>query len=514
MESAIEIAGLGDILRQGEGAGHVQRFPNRELALHLEERDWGEWLVDELGRFRTELKRGTAPQQSGKRAITLQEAEAEAGGFGNWLQPFKAGELFANAQVWERVFSSFGHTLPGKLKKWLREGYSTYIQIHKLGKQPGRHRLEGGELAFAQQQAKEWVSMNAIEDVSGQIPPDWIVCNTVVAYRNGVMDRICWAGGPMNEGVQTDSFRMENVAVVLRLLRPGDFMFSFDLKKGYFQVPLKPEFQKFALMQVGARIYKWKVLMFGLSCAPKDFSFIVKHVLALLREKGHRICFYIDDIIGMAESEAAALALRTEVLRLFYSLGFFVSWKKSLLGVGQLIRHLGLDICSVDRSVWVPDDKVLAVKAEAACMLRGEGGDLTGYRVAALVGRVLSWRWACPAGLVLTRGLQKLLEQLPGAWITEKNKNQWRLDYSKVIILTDWAKAELRIWASKGIWKLRSATFRETTEVIAFVDACPSAGRGSHRGAHLSQHGLSRICSTAFAHRGMGTGNVCAQFSI
>jgi hypothetical protein len=137
--------------------------------------------------------------------------------------------------------------------------------------------LEGGELAFAQQQAKEWVSMNAIEDVSGQIPPDWIVCNTVVAYRNGVMDRICWAGGPMNEGVQTDSFRMENVAVVLRLLRPGDFMFSFDLKKGYFQVPLKPEFQKFALME--------SVDVWSLVCA-EGFQFHCEACASAIAGKG------------------------------------------------------------------------------------------------------------------------------------------------------------------------------------------------------------------------------------
>jgi hypothetical protein len=338
----------------------------------------------------------------------------------------------------------------------------------------------GRELAFAQQQAAEWVAMGAIEDVTGKVPEGHVVCNTIVAYRGILkesMDRICWSGGPVNEAVTADKFRMENIAAVLRLLRKGDFMFSFDLKKGYFQVPLKKEFQQFALMRVGDRVYKWKVLMFGLSCAPKDFSFIVKQVLALLRAKGHRLAFYIDDIIGMAQSKEAAEALCMEILQLFQKLGFFVSWKKSLLGVGQLIRHLGLDICSIDKSVWVPEEKVLAVKSEASDILQGQGGKLSGRRVARLVGKILSWRWACPAGLVLSRGLQKLLAQLPGQWKWSKlGKREWHVDYESCVTLTDWARAELRVWAGTGIWKLRHASFRETTDVIAFVDACPTAG--------------------------------------
>lgn len=514
LEAALTRAGLGDILRQGAGAGNVQRFPNRELSLQLGDRDWMDWLVCELGKFRTELSRGPAKMLLGVRAEILPEHVAVEWGFADWLGPFQAGQLFAQAQIWHETFQGFGHTVPGKLKKWLIEGYSCFIHLNRLKEQPKLHKIVGDELRFAQKQATEWVEMGALVEVTGQVPRDHIVCNTVVAYRNNVMDRICWAGGPLNEGVTADKFRMENVAVVLRLLRPGDFMFSFDLKKGYFQVALKPDFQKFALMRVGHKVYKWKVLMFGLSCAPKDFSFIVKAVLALLRERGHRVCFYIDDIIGMAGSEKAAAALRTEMLQLFHTLGFFVSWKKSLLGVGQVIRHLGLDICSVDRSVWVPDDKVMAVKSEAACMLRGEGGELTGRRIAALVGKILSWRWACPAGLVLTRGLQKLLEQLPGRWERSKEgKNGWRLDYAMCVELTDWARAELRVWAGRGIWKLRSSAFRESTEVIAFVDACPTAG-----GAVVAERIFRGTGSPAYAVEELRTGGweeaLCVHSSV
>jgi hypothetical protein len=40
--------------------------------------------------------------------------------------------------------------------------------------------------------------------------------------------------GPMNDGVQADKFHMENVEVVLRLLRRGYLMLSLDLRKRLF----------------------------------------------------------------------------------------------------------------------------------------------------------------------------------------------------------------------------------------------------------------------------------------
>jgi hypothetical protein len=60
------------------------------------------------------------------------------------------------------------------------------------------------------------------------------------------MDRVCWAGNAVNEGVTANPFKMESLQSVARIMQPRDWMFSFDLKKGYFQIPLKPSFKEFA----------------------------------------------------------------------------------------------------------------------------------------------------------------------------------------------------------------------------------------------------------------------------
>ena len=106
--------------------------------------------------------------------------------------------------------------------------------------------------------------------------------------------------------------------------------------------------------------------MFGLASAPRDLSLAIKKVPGLLRKRGMRCCFSIDDIIFFAQSAEEAKNIRLVALDLFYTLGFKVSWPKSLLSPGRIIRHLGLDVCSTDGSVWAPVDKVMRLRTSRA----------------------------------------------------------------------------------------------------------------------------------------------------
>jgi hypothetical protein len=133
-------------------------------------------------------------------------------------------------------------------------------------------------------------------------------------------------------------------------------------------------------MLIGERYFRWNVLMFGLASALKDFSFIIKKVLALLRKRGLRCCFFIDDIIFFAGSKEEALHVRLQAMDLFYMLGFRVSWSKSLLQPGKIIRHLGLDVCSEDGSVWAPEDKVMRLKSLTEELLQRSAQAVPGWK--------------------------------------------------------------------------------------------------------------------------------------
>jgi hypothetical protein len=367
--------------------------------------------------------------------------------------------------------------LPKKLKSWLYNGYSVKVHHRFLARQPGRNKLSDSEFRFATQQLQEWVAMGAIEEVALPTDPHIRVCNMVIAYRNGVPDRVCWSGGPINSGVVVDKFKMETLHKVCQLMKPGDYAFALDFKKGFMQVPLKQQFKEYTYMRLREKCYRWNVLMFGLATAPKDFSYIVKKVLGLLRQQGVRNAFFIDDIIHFASDKLSALRLREQVLGLLYRLGFFVSWKKSLLEPGQLIQHLGLDLCTVDRSIWVPEYKTMEVIHLAGNMLEHCRRPTSGRSVSSLVGKLMSMRLAIPGVILLTKGLVSCLGQLETIDTVEmSNGHVYAIkDYEGDVWLTELAIEELRLWV-QCIWAVRGTTFRDVVDVYTFVDACPTGG--------------------------------------
>ena len=49
----------------------------------------------------------------------------------------------------------------------------------------------------------------------------------------------------INRHFYNSKFKCEDLFVAKEVLRPGDFMFSFDLKSGYHHIDISPEHRKF-----------------------------------------------------------------------------------------------------------------------------------------------------------------------------------------------------------------------------------------------------------------------------
>ena len=70
------------------------------------------------------------------------------------------------------------------------------------------------------------LQIGAVESVvKDDIPANAVVCNVVVAYKDGHMDRMCWSGKPINKGLDKKRFRMECWATISQIARKGDWAF-------------------------------------------------------------------------------------------------------------------------------------------------------------------------------------------------------------------------------------------------------------------------------------------------
>ena len=78
---------------------------------------------------------------------------------------------------------------------------------------------------------------------------------------------------PLNEFVSYYHFKMDTIQTALKLMRPGCFMASVDLKDAYYSVPVAEEDRKYLKFEckgviMNTRAYLMALLV-PLDCSPK-----------------------------------------------------------------------------------------------------------------------------------------------------------------------------------------------------------------------------------------------------
>jgi len=473
-----------------------------------------------LERAAAKLPRAEPPEVP--RAAAIGEGDEFWEEFPGFTGAFEAGHLWDHPEDWEAEFMEAGVNMTAAVRRWVWEGYSVYIDKSKLGASPRAYKLTPEEEEWAARKViGEQIPAGSVEEVAREeLPRGAVVCNVVVAYKNGEMSRLCWSGKPMNRASDKQKFRMESWLEILQLAEPGDWMFSLDFEKGYQQVPLKAAFKNFTLFALRGKTYRHRVLPFGLSSGPKDFSQIVRKVLAILRKRGVRCAFYIDDLIFFARSRDEARRLRGEVLRLLHRLNLRVSVRKSLLEPGQRIEHLGFELCTASMAVYVPAQKVVRYKRLAEAVLQHCRQPQPGREVARVIGKLQSFRLAMPATLIATRGLARCLQQLPlredAAAAQRGDRIEWQ---------TTRARSSCRSWRSRscasgtsasGICGARASSGRcEPSRSLtrARGDMGPCGPRFSARPRVSTRRAPCKCTSCAGAHGWSGTTRTAASSS-
>ena len=163
-------------------------------------------------------------------------------------------------------------------------------------------------------------------------------------------------------------------------------------------------------------MYRWCVLPFGLSTAPRAYTKLTRVMLKHRRKQGIRCSNYIDDFVFAAATREEALQLRDQLLRDMVRYGWFVSFSKSLLGPGQLAACIGFEFIITPRLVIrVPDRKVNKVLSHVSRVLHlhAAGRRVEGYSIARIAGHLQAMRFAMPPVSLFTRAMYAWLGRLP-----------------------------------------------------------------------------------------------------
>ena len=136
---------------------------------------------------------------------------------------------------------------------------------------------------------------------------------------------------PLNAFIKPKNFRMETLAAVLRELHAGWWGATLDLKDAYLHVPVKLSDRKWLGFCIGGQTYRYRVLPFGLSTAPRTFTRVVKVVAEYLRQRGIFVYVYLDDWLITAPSPGILSRQIQTVSQLVTSLGLIINTEKSAL---------------------------------------------------------------------------------------------------------------------------------------------------------------------------------------
>ena len=172
----------------------------------------------------------------------------------------------------------------------------------------------------------------------------------------------------LNQFIIVPSFKMETLFSIIAALQPNEWITKIDLKDAYHHILVHVNIRKYFRFVVAGTVYQFRVLPFGLSTAPREFTKTLAPVVHLLRSQGIQVHAYLDDWIIRASSKELSLLHTQQVLQLLQSLGWTINWDKSMLQPSRILDFLGLHF-NLEQALISPPDSFLPILTEVLSRL-------------------------------------------------------------------------------------------------------------------------------------------------
>ena len=111
----------------------------------------------------------------------------------------------------------------------------------------------------------------------------------------------------LNQFLVVPSFKMETLFSIIAALQPQEWITKIDLKDAYHHILVHVNIRKYFRFVVAGTVFQFRVLPFGLSTSPREFTKSLAPVIQLLRSQGIQVHAYLDDWIIHATSQEQSL---------------------------------------------------------------------------------------------------------------------------------------------------------------------------------------------------------------
>ena len=227
---------------------------------------------------------------------------------------------------------------------------------------------------------------------------------------------------------------METSQTALKLMRPGCFMASVNLKDAYYSIPIAAEDQQLLKFVWEGNYFNFTRLPNGLASAPRLFTKVLKPVFANLWAQGRSHWWFLPHWVQLCSLWGKHCS--DSQYDLFLKLGFVIHPTKSVLVPTQELEFLGFILNSVSMTIRLPPVKAAIV--QQACENLPNKDNPTIRAVGSVIGLIVSSLPGVQFGELHYRYLEhNKIETL------QANKG----DYDAFMTLSQEARADLHWWA-------------------------------------------------------------------
>lgn len=242
----------------------------------------------------------------------------------------------------------------------------------------------------------------------------------------------------LNESIKFYHFKMDTFETALKLIKPNCYMASIDVRHAYYMVPIA-EAQQIKLRFVFRnKVYQYVALPNGISCAPRQYTKLMKPVYATLRQLGHSNSGFIDDSLLMSDTFEECKHYISDMVQIMTEVGFIIHEKKSVLQPTQDITFLGNNIHSNNMTVTLPLGKVNLIVQE--CLSLYHKSDEVIRKVARVLGLIVSTFSAVQYGPLHYREIER--EKIHALQLSMG-------DFNAIMPVTQSMKKELHWWINE-----------------------------------------------------------------
>ena len=330
---------------------------------------------------------------------------------------FKAGRVAAHFAAWKDLTND---------RVILSDVLGASIE---LSANPRQHRLpdrafKEHEYSVVHQELQKLLQKGVIMKV--KYSPSQIVSGIFLLPKKDGTFRLILNLKSFNEFVTHHHFKMDSLQSIIKLVTPSCFMASIDMKDAYYSIPVKIEDRKYLRFKWADQFYEFTCLPNGLSCAPRQFTKILKPPLAALHKQGHISIAHLDDLYLQGRTYDDCVKSVIDTAFLLDKLGLVVHPEKSRFIPSQVLVILGFIINSLTMTIQLTAEKALGLKTVCIDFLRAT--TLSIREVASAIGRIVASFPGVMHGPLFYRHLEKdkclALQQAKGNFDTHMTLSQ------------------------------------------------------------------------------------------